>query len=517
MNLILIAVISLGIIAFVAAGILYAASKKFAVYEDPRIAQVAEVLPQANCGGCGYPGCSGLAGAIVKAGSLEGKFCPVGGQPVMEKVAAVMGLTAEQTEPMVAVVRCNGTCANRPRLTEYDGVRTCAIAAATYGGETGCSYGCLGCGDCTKVCKFDAIHMNPETGLPEVDDEKCTGCGACTKACPKGVIELRYKGKNNRRVYVRCINKDKGPVAKKACSVACIACGKCEKTCPFGAITVENNVAYIDFMKCKSCRKCVEVCPQHSIIDLNFPPLKKKETPAVETPKTEAPKAEAPKAAALAQPVQGGAMPSAAAIEALLPQANCGGCGFDDCPAFAAAVVADGGVGEKFCSVGGEEVMAKIAALLASASSAPAAEAAPASEAAPSSAPVKEEAPAAPAKEEPKTPEDLWREKMGYTAKAIGLVPITQSRWCNGIFKPLPPVTGLEKAAPKTAEAPKAEAPKSEAPKSAFDAYTPKGIGLITILQSRWSNGIFKPEAPKTQIEKAEALNAALLKEAAGK
>ncbi len=501
MNLILIAVISLGIIAFVAAGILYAASKRFAVYEDPRIAQVSEVLPQANCGGCGYPGCSGLAGAIVKAGSLEGKFCPVGGQPVMEKVAAVMGLTAEQAEPVVAVVRCNGTCANRPRLTQYDGVRTCAIAAATYGGETGCSYGCLGCGDCTKACKFDAIHMNSETGLPEVDDEKCTGCGACVKACPKSIIELRYKGKNNRRVYVRCVNKDKGPVAKKACCVACIACGKCEKTCPFGAIIVENNVAYIDFMKCKSCRKCVEVCPQNTIIDLNFPPRK----PKPEALAVEAPKAEAPKVAAVAQPVQGGAMPSAAAIEALLPQANCGGCGFDDCPAFAAAVVSDGGVGEKFCSVGGEEVMAKIAALLASASAAPAAEAASAL------VPVKEETPAAPAKEEPKTEEDLWREKMGYTAKAIGLVPIPQSRWSNGIFQPLPPVTGLE----KKMEAPKAA--KAEAPKSAFAAYTPKGIGLITIPQSRWSNGIFQPEAPKIQVEKAKALNAALFKEAAGK
>ena len=508
MNLILIAVVSLGIIAFVAAGILYAASKKFAVYEDPRIAQVAEVLPQANYGGCGYPGCSGLAGAIVKAGSLEGKFCPVGGQPVMEKVAAVMGLTAEQTEPMVAVVRCNGTCANRPRLTQYDGVRTCAIAAATYGGETGCSYGCLGCGDCTRVCKFDAIHMNQETGLPEVDDAKCTACGACVKACPKSIIELRYKGKNNRRVYVRCVNKDKGPVVKKACSVGCIACGKCEKTCPFGAITVENNVAYIDFMKCKSCRKCVDACPQHTIIDLNFPPRKPKVAvaPAAETPKVEAPKAEVAKAAVLPQPVLSGAMPSATAIEALLPQANCGGCGFDDCPAFAAAVVREGGVGEKFCSVGGEEVMAKIAALLASASAAPAAEAA--SE--PTPAPVKEEAPKAPAKEEPKTPEDLWREKMGYTAEAIGLVPIPQSRWSNGIFSPLPPKTGLEE---KGTETPKA----AEPPKSAFAEYTAKGIGLIAIPQSRWSNGIFSPESPKTQIGKAEALNAALLKEAAGK
>ena len=137
MNLILIAVISLGAIALVLAAILYVASKKFAVYEDPRIAQVGEVLPQANCGGCGYPGCSGFADACVKAGSLDGKFCPVGGQPVMAQIADILGLAAGEAEPMVAVVRCNGTCMNRPRINQYDGAKSCAIAASLYGGETG--------------------------------------------------------------------------------------------------------------------------------------------------------------------------------------------------------------------------------------------------------------------------------------------------------------------------------------------------------------------------------------------
>ena len=367
MNVILIAVISIGVIALVAALVLYVASKKFAVYEDPRIAKVAEVLPQANCGGCGYPGCSGLASAIVKAGSLEGKSCPVGGQPVMEKVAAVMGLVAEAKEPMVAVVRCNGTCANRPRINQYDGVKSCFIASSLYGGETSCSFGCLGYGDCTKACKFDAIHINPETGLPEVDDEKCTACGACSKACPKGIIELRKKGLKNRRVFVHCVNKDKGAITRKACTVGCIGCGKCEKTCPFGAITVTNNVAYIDYNKCKSCRKCVEVCPTHAIIDLNFPPKPAK--PATDAVKPAAPVAKPAsqvEADVTAKPV---AMPSASSIAALLPQANCGACGFDDCPAFAAAIVKDGGIGDKSCSVGGEEVMAKIADLLKSAPS----------------------------------------------------------------------------------------------------------------------------------------------------
>ena len=260
------------------------------MYEDPRIAQVGEVLPQANCGGCGYPGCSGFADACVKAGSLEGKFCPVGGQPVMTQIAGILGLDAVAAEPMVAVVRCNGTCANRPRTNMYDGAKSCAIAASLYGGETGCSFGCLGCGDCVEACQFDAIHMNPETGLPEVDEAKCTACGACVKACPKNIIEIRPQGKKSRRIYVQCVNKDKGGIARKACTVACIGCGKCVKVCPFEAITLENNLAYIDPNKCKSCRKCEEACPQNTIIALNFPPRKPKAegVARVETPKAEA-------------------------------------------------------------------------------------------------------------------------------------------------------------------------------------------------------------------------------------
>lgn len=276
MNLILIAVVSLGSIGLVSAVVLYVASKKFAVYEDPRIGQVAEALPQANCGGCGYPGCSGFAAACVKAGSLEGKLCPVGGQATMEKVAAILGLEAVAAEPRVAVVRCSGTCANRPQLTEYDGVRSCAVAHSTYGGETGCTSGCLGCGDCAEACQFGGIRMNPETGLPEVDEDLCTACGACAAACPRNIIELRPRGKNNRRVYVGCVNKDKGAVARKACAVACIGCGKCVKACPFDAVTVENNLAYIDPAKCKSCRKCEMECPQGTIVAVNFPPRKMK-------------------------------------------------------------------------------------------------------------------------------------------------------------------------------------------------------------------------------------------------
>ncbi len=313
MDFIIYAVIVLGAIALVASVVLYVASKKFAVEEDPRIGQVLEALPGANCGGCGFAGCAGLAGALVKAcdsGSIEGLLCPVGGQETMGKVADLLGMAVANTDPKVAVVRCNGTCENRPRITEYSGLRTCYAMNSTGAGETACGFGCLGCGDCVAACQFDAIHMNEETGIPEVDEEKCVACGACVKACPRHIIELRKKGVKGRRVYVSCMNKEKGAVAKKGCAVACIGCGKCQKECKFEAITIENNLSYIDFNKCRLCRKCVEACPTHAIIDVNFPPRKPKTEEAAKpaAPKAlaeksevtaEAPKAKAPEAEAV--------------------------------------------------------------------------------------------------------------------------------------------------------------------------------------------------------------------------
>ena len=299
MNFILIAVIVLGGIALVSAVVLYVCSKKFAVHEDPRLAQVAEILPGANCGGCGYPGCSGMAAALVKgadAGSLEGLYCPVGGAGVMGQVADLLGMAVANTEPKVAVVRCNGTCEMRPRIAEYNGLRTCTAMNSCSAGETACGYGCLGCGDCVKACAFGVITMNPETGLPEVDEEKCAGCGACAKACPRHVIELRKKGLKGRRVYVRCVNKDKGAAAMKACKAACIGCGKCEKECKFDAITIENNLSYIDSDKCRMCRKCVEACPTHAIVAVNFPAPRQKTSEGMQETVNVKPKQEEVKA-----------------------------------------------------------------------------------------------------------------------------------------------------------------------------------------------------------------------------
>ena len=147
----------------------------------------------------------------------------------------------------------------------------------------------MGHGECVDACDFDAMYIDPDTGLPVVIADKCVGCGACVKACPKDILELRNKGKKDRRIFVSCVNEDKGGVAKKACSVACIGCMKCFKVCPFEAITMKNNLAYIDYNKCKLCRKCVVVCPTDAIHELNFPP-RKPATPVKETVAKEIPK-----------------------------------------------------------------------------------------------------------------------------------------------------------------------------------------------------------------------------------
>jgi len=277
MSIIIYSVLVLVLTGGIAAVILYFVAQKFKVVEDPRIDLIADKLPGANCGGCGYTGCRALAEGIVNAGSLDGLRCPVGGDKVAAEIAEILGLEASKADPLIAIVRCNGGKVNTTSKVVYDGVQDCLYAHLNMSSQGGCPNGCLGLGNCVGVCAFDAIKIDTKTGLPVVDEEKCVACGLCVKECPRHIIELRKKGIKNRRIFVSCVNTEKGGPAKKNCNVACIGCGKCEKVCEFDAIKIENNLAYIDFKKCRLCRKCAPECPTGAIHEINFPTRKEKQ------------------------------------------------------------------------------------------------------------------------------------------------------------------------------------------------------------------------------------------------
>ncbi|MEZ5083366.1 MAG: 4Fe-4S binding protein [Bacteroidales bacterium] len=190
-------------------------------------------------------------------------------------MAKILSLTVEEQDPLIAVIRCNGSPANSSRKVSYEGATSCAFAHNLFSGEGGCPHSCLGLGDCVRACAFDAIHMNPESHLPVVND-KCVACGACVEACPRDIIELRPKGKKDRRIFVSCINQEKGGPAKRNCDVACIGCSKCFNVCKFDAITMANNLAYIDPFKCVLCRKCEPECPTNAIHEINLPERKQR-------------------------------------------------------------------------------------------------------------------------------------------------------------------------------------------------------------------------------------------------
>ncbi|SFP92901.1 electron transport complex, RnfABCDGE type, B subunit [Lachnospiraceae bacterium XBB1006] len=237
------------------------AGEKFEVEVDPRETQILDVLPGNNCGGCGYPGCSGLAAAIVK-GEAPVNQCPVGGAPVGAKIGEIMGVAAEEGVRKVAFVKCIGTCDKAKNDYEYIGLKDCSMAKRVPGGgPKSCNYGCLGFGSCVKACPFDAIHVI--NGVATVNPEACKACGKCIAACPNGLIEfVPY----NATQIVQCSNKDMGKQVMQVCQAGCIACHLCEKNCPSEAITVENNIAHIDQEKCTHCGTCAEKCPKKVIL-----------------------------------------------------------------------------------------------------------------------------------------------------------------------------------------------------------------------------------------------------------
>lgn len=290
-QVILYSVITLGSVAALFSVILYVVAQRFAVEEDPRIQEVNELLPGINCGACGFPGCPGMAQALVSGadgGDISHLSCPPGGAETMAKIGTYFGLDVGATKETVAVLRCGGSCQHAPASNTYDGPASCAVAHSTYAGESGCPFGCLMHGDCEVACPFDAISMSQETGLPVVDQEKCTSCGACVRACPRMLFQIRPVGRRNRRVFVNCRNTEPAVVARKNCAVACIGCSKCKKVCDeiVQAITITDNLAYIDPDKCIACGKCVPVCPTNAILATFEPPQPKPKAPATPEPAT---------------------------------------------------------------------------------------------------------------------------------------------------------------------------------------------------------------------------------------
>jgi len=240
-------------------GITLALAARFlAVKEDPRIAELEEILPGANCGGCAYAGCADYAKAIVFSGAAI-NLCAPGGHEVLELLSRATGQEADAAHRKVAVVMCGGDDEKAPRKYLYNGVADCTAAAALAGGDKVCNYGCLGYGSCVRVCPVGAIELKND--LVMVHPELCISCGACVKACPRALIKMVPESQS---IHVFCSSRAKGPVAKKACQVACIGCRVCNKL-DGDAFVMDGFLALRDYEKTAEDEQVIEKCPTKCI------------------------------------------------------------------------------------------------------------------------------------------------------------------------------------------------------------------------------------------------------------
>lgn len=255
------AVVAMGVFTFALATILIVANRRLYVFEDPRIDTVEEMLPHANCGACGYPGCRPFAESLVNGGAQPAN-CTVSSPDGHKAIADVLGVDVGSQIKLVARLACAGGDNVAKMRAQYKGYSSCISAAEVSGGGKACSWGCLGLEDCERVCTFDAIHMN-EHGIPVVDNDKCTACGDCVEVCPKMLFSLQP---TTRSLWVPCKNKEHGDSVLAACAVACTACERCVKDAPPGLMSMHNNLPVIDYSRNHRTRVPIERCPTGAIV-----------------------------------------------------------------------------------------------------------------------------------------------------------------------------------------------------------------------------------------------------------
>ncbi len=265
MHELLIAAGVMGGLGIILASVLAIANRVFYVYEDPRLDEVEEMLPATNCGACGHAGCRAFAEALVKGDDSPSK-CTVSPPEMIEAIADYLGVDAGQQEKRVARLACAGGSHVARMRARYKGLQTCRAAHSVAGGGKGCAWGCLGLADCEVVCEFDAIHMD-EHGLPVVDEDKCTACGDCVEICPRDLFSIHPK---SHRLWVACMNLQRGEEAEAECEVACNACGRCALDAPPGVVTIEDNLAVVHYEYNRlTTPECIQRCPTGAIVWLD--------------------------------------------------------------------------------------------------------------------------------------------------------------------------------------------------------------------------------------------------------